>query len=158
MKLGVKLPLAFAAGLMLVVAAALFGIHSLNQSIEVYGTKVQQNVASERAVAAMLNAFKVQVQEWKNTLLRGKEPKKLDKHWGDFQAQERVVAELVKGLLASLPDGQSKSLVEQFGRAHVAMGEGYRKGFEAFKAASFDSAAGDAAVAGVDREPAKLLA
>ncbi len=158
MKLGVKLPLGFAAGLTLVVAAALFGIHSLNQSIDVYGTTVQQNVANERAVAAMLNAFKVQVQEWKNTLLRGKEPKKLDKHWDDFQAQERIVAELAMGLLASLPEGQSKSLVEQFGRAHAKMGEGYRKGFEAFKAAGFDPAVGDAAVAGVDREPAKLLA
>jgi methyl-accepting chemotaxis protein-1 (serine sensor receptor) len=158
MKLGVKLPLAFAAGLTLVVAAALFGIHSLNQSIDVYGTKVQANVANERAVASMLNAFKVQVQEWKNTLLRGKEPKKLDKHWDDFQAQERLVAELAKGLLGSLPDGESKSLVEQFGRAHVKMGEGYRKGFEAFKAANFDADVGDTAVAGVDREPAKLLA
>ena len=38
------------------------------------------------------------------------------------------------------------------------MGEGYRKGFEAFKAASFDPSIGDKAVAGVDREPAKLLA
>jgi len=158
MKLGVKLPLAFAAGLTLVVAAALFGIHSLNQSINIYGTHVQQNVANERAVAAMLNTFKVQVQEWKNTLLRGKEPKKLEKHWNDFQAQEHNVAGLAKGLLASLPDGESKTLIEQFGQAHLKMGEGYRKGFEAFKASGFDAAVGDAAVAGVDREPAKLLA
>ncbi len=158
MKLGVKLPLAFAAGLTLVVAAALFGIHSLNQSIDVYGTQVQANVANERAVASMLNAFKVQVQEWKNTLLRGSDPKKLEKHWDDFQSQERVVAELAKGLQVSLPEGQSKSLVEQFARAHRTMGEGYRKGFEAFKAANFDPTIGDKAVAGVDREPAKLLA
>ena len=158
MKLEVKLPLAFAAGLTLVVAAALFGIHSLNQSIDVYGTKVQRNVANERAVAAMLNTFKVQVQEWKNTLLRGSDPKKLDKHWDDFQAQERVVAELAKSLHVSLPEGESKSLVEQFARAHLKMGEGYRKGFEAFKAANFDPSIGDKAVAGVDREPAKLLA
>ena len=158
MKLGVKLPLAFAAVLTLVVAVALFGIHGLNQSIDVYRTHVQANVANERAVASMLNAFKVQVQEWKNTLLRGKDPKKLDKHWGDFQAQERAVDALAKSLLVSLPDGQSKSLVEKFNRAHAKMGEGYRKGFEAFKAAGFDPTAGDAAVAGVDREPAKLLA
>ena len=37
------------------------------------------------------------------------------------------------------------------------MGVDYRKGFDAFKAAEFESAAGDAAVAGMDREPARLL-
>ena len=37
------------------------------------------------------------------------------------------------------------------------MGEGYRRGFDAFKAAGFEPSAGDAAVAGVDREPAALL-
>jgi len=158
MKLAVKLPLGFAAGLTLVVAAALFGIHSLNQSIDVYGTKVQANVANERAVAAMLNAFKVQVQEWKNTLIRGKDLKKLDKHWAEFQAQERAVADLAKGLLVALPESESRSLVERFARAHAAMGEGYRKGFEAFTAANFDAGVGDTAVAGVDREPSKLLA
>ena len=38
------------------------------------------------------------------------------------------------------------------------MGVDYRKGFDAFKAAQFDPTAGDAAVAGMDREPARLLA
>ena len=37
------------------------------------------------------------------------------------------------------------------------MGEGYRKGFAAFKAAGADPVAGDAVVAGVDRVPAQLL-
>ena len=48
--------------------------------------------------------------------------------------------------------------MEQFAAAHVKMGVDYRKGFDAFKAAEFDAAAGDAAVAGMDREPARLLA
>jgi methyl-accepting chemotaxis protein-1 (serine sensor receptor) len=37
------------------------------------------------------------------------------------------------------------------------MGQGYRKGFDAFKSSSFDPSAGDAAVAGVDRGPSALL-
>ena len=157
MKLGLKLPLAFAASLTLVVAAALSGIYSLNQSINLYGSQVQANVAHERAVATLLNTFKVQVQEWKNTLLRGSEPKKLDKHWNEFGAQERAVAELAKGLLASLPEGKSKALVEQFANAHAKMGEGYRKGFEVFREANYDPTIGDGAVAGIDREPSNLL-
>jgi len=157
MKLGIKLPIAFAAASLLVASAALFGIHRLNQSLDIYGTTVQANVANERAVADMLVAFKVQVQEWKDTLLRGKDPARLEKHWSAFEKQERIVDDLAKKLIDTLPAGDSKSLVEKFAQAHVTMGAGYRKGFDAFKAAGFDPAAGDAAVAGVDREPAKLL-
>jgi methyl-accepting chemotaxis protein-1 (serine sensor receptor) len=157
MKLGFKIPLAFAISLLLVAAAAMFGIQRLNAAVDTYGSTVQASVDHERQVDAMLVAFKVQVQEWKDTLLRGKDPAKLQKHWGAFQKQEAVVDELAGKLLAVLPDGESKTLVGRFAAAHTAMGAGYRKGFDAFRAAGFDSAAGDAAVAGVDREPAQLL-
>jgi len=157
MKLRFKLPMAFGAAMLLVVAAALFGIHRLTQSLDTYKTTVSANVANERAVSGVLFAFKVQVQEWKDTLLRGKDPKKLEKHWGAFEKQEHSVDDLVGKLQAALPAGESKSLIDQFAQAHAAMGTGYRKGFEAFKAANYDPAAGDAAVAGVDREPARLL-
>lgn len=48
-------------------------------------------------------------------------------------------------------------MVAKFAQAHTAMGAGYRKGFEDFKAAAFDPTVGDAAVAGIDRDPTKLL-
>jgi len=150
MKYRYKLPLAFGAAMFLLVAASLFDIFSLNRALNTYGTQVQAKVQSERAVNAMLLAFKVQVQEWKDTLLRGKDPKRLEKHWGAFENQERAVDDLVRTLQATLPDGESRALVDRFGSAHVAMGEGYRRGLEAFKGAIFDAAAGDAAVAGVD--------
>ena len=157
MKLATKLPLAFATVLLLMLSAALYGIYSLNQSLNTYRTTVQENNDNERAVADMGAAFKVQVQEWKNTLLRGKDPKQLDKYWGAFAKQERDVAARAKKLHALLPEGESKTLVDKFAQAHVKMGESYRKGFDAFKAASFDAAVGDAAVQGMDREPTKLL-
>lgn len=157
MKLSLKVPLAFAGALLLVAAGGLFGIHQLNLSLGVYSGAVQTDTANERAVNDMLVAFKVQVQEWKDTLLRGKDAGKLEKHWGAFQKQETKVDELAQKLLATLPDGESKDLVRKFADAHKLMGVGYRTGFETFKTAGFDSTAGDAAVAGVDREPAKLL-
>ncbi len=61
MKLRVKLPLAFSSATLLVAAAALLGISGLNRSLAVYGTTVQAHAADERAVAAMLFAFKMQV-------------------------------------------------------------------------------------------------
>ncbi|MGF6753331.1 methyl-accepting chemotaxis protein [Paraburkholderia sp. GAS334] len=157
MKLSIKLPLAFAAALFLMFAGAMYGIFSLNRSIGQYNTTVQSNVANERVVSSTLTTFRLQVQEWKDTLLRGKDPAKLDKYWTAFGERERVVDERVKQLQAALPAGKSHTLIDQFANAHAAMGIGYRKGFDAFKAAGFDPTVGDAAVAGVDREPARLL-
>ncbi len=158
MNLKLKLPLTFTGVLAALMGAALIGIYSLNRSVDVYEVDVTAQHAHERAIGELLVTFKTQVQEWKDTLLRGKDPAKLDKHWGAFATQQSAVDDKARALLAVLPPGDSRRLVEQFAAEHVKMGEGYRKGFDAFKAAGFDSAAGDAAVAGVDREPARLLA
>jgi len=157
MKLSLKLPLASAAALLLVLGAALYGIYSLNQSLNTYATTVQASNDNERTSNNLAVAFKTQVQEWKNTLLRGRDPKALEKHWSAFDKIEREMAEGVRKLVAGLPAGEARSLVEKFAASHTAMGQSYHKGFEAFKAAGFDAAAGDAAVHGMDREPAKLL-
>ena len=157
MKISLKLPLAFAAALALVLAAALFGIYRLNQSLATYSGSVSRSNDSERQVAHLLTGFKVQVQEWKNVLIRGKDPKQLERYWGAFEKQERSIAEGAARLKAELPEGEGKALVEKFAQAHATMGAGYRKGYEAFKAGGFDVAVGDAAVAGIDREPARLL-
>ena len=157
MKLALKLPLAFAAALLLMFAGAIYGIASLNHSIVEYNTTVQARVADERAVTNMLVTFKTQVQEWKDTLLRGEDPNKLDKYWGAFLAREQTVADQAKALQASLPAGKSRDLITQFAAAHTEMGKGYRKGHDMFVAASFDPTVGDKVVAGVDREPARLL-
>ena len=157
MNLRLKLPLTIGAILATLMGAALIGIYSLNQTVSTYEIEVGAQHAHERAVSAMLVTFKTQVQEWKDSLLRGKDPAKLEKHWGAFAKREADVDEQARALLAKLPPGESRSLVEQFAAAHVKMGVDYRKGFDAFKAAEFDAAAGDAAVAGMDREPARLL-
>ncbi|HEY9064430.1 MAG TPA: methyl-accepting chemotaxis protein [Burkholderiaceae bacterium] len=157
MKLSIKLPLAFAAVLLLMLAAALYGIYSLNQSLNAYETTVKASSDNERAIDDLTIAFKVQVQEWKNALLRGKKAEDLEKHWGAFGKQDAAVSQGAKKLQATLPDGDSKVLLSKFAEAHAKMGESYRKAFEAFKAAGFDPAVGDAAVHGMDREPVKLL-
>ncbi|HKR47793.1 MAG TPA: methyl-accepting chemotaxis protein [Paraburkholderia sp.] len=157
MKLSRKIPLAFAASLTLMSAGALYGIHTLNQAIDTYRTTVQDAAANERMVSATLVEFKLQVQEWKDTLLRGKDPQKLDRYWSAFRKREHTVNDLAAALETKLPEGEARTLVAQFAEAHEAMGQGYRKGFEAFKAAGADPVAGDTVVAGVDRAPAQLL-
>ena len=157
MKLTFKLPLAFAAALFLMFAGAMYGLYAMHRSIDEYNDLVRVHVANERMASNILVNFKLQVQEWKDILLRGKDPAKFDKGWAAFEKQESLVDTQTKALLASLEEGGTRGLVEQFATAHVQMGGGYRKGLEAFKEAGFEPTAGDKAVAGVDREPARLL-
>ncbi|WP_367848922.1 methyl-accepting chemotaxis protein [Rhodoferax sp. WC2427] len=157
MKLSLKLPLAFAAAMVLVLCAALFGIYQLNQSLATYQTTVQERYSNERAIGHLLNDFKVQVQEWKNVLLRGKNPEPLARYWKAFETKEAEIAKAASTLQQSLPPGDARGLVERFAQSHQTMGAAYRKGLEAFKAADFDPTVGDKAVQGMDREPAKLL-
>ncbi len=157
MKLRFKLPLAFAGMLLLVLAAALFGIRELNQSLTLYGTDVQAHVAHERAVGRIENQFKTQVQEWKNTLLRGQQPEQLNKYWKAFQDIERDVAQEARTLDQQLPEGASKTLMTQFIAAHAKMGQAYRSAFDKFVASGHQAPVGDEAVKGMDREPSKFL-
>ncbi|MBT9514871.1 MAG: HAMP domain-containing protein [Acidovorax sp.] len=157
MKLSLKLPLAFTVALLLLFAAALFGISRLNQALDTYQTTVAQSFENERLASTMLNDFKVQVQEWKNVLLRGKDPAQLTRYWAAFEKQEKTIKEEAQKLMAALPPGDGRERVAQFAQAHDRMGAAYRKGFEAFKAADHDPQAGDKAVAGMDREPSQLL-
>ncbi|MDP3205558.1 MAG: methyl-accepting chemotaxis protein [Hydrogenophaga sp.] len=157
MKLSLKLPLAFAATLALVIAAALFGIHSLNQSIKTFETEVHESHQNAAAASHLLSQFKTQVQEWKNTLLRGKDPAQLDRYWKAFNKIEGEMADTSKQLSLQLPAGEAQDLVKQFAAAHLTMGQNYRAAFETFKASDFDHAVGDKAVSGMDREPTRLL-
>ncbi len=157
MKLTLKLPLAFATAMLVLLCAALYGIYNLNQATHTYGTTLQTSQQNAATASDLLADFKTQVQEWKNTLLRGKDAATLERHWGAFNRIETEMRPTLQDLAARLPAGEARTLVEQFTQAHATMGTNYRRAFESFKAADFDPTVGDKAVSGMDREPAKLL-
>ena len=156
MKLSRKLPLGFAAVTLLVACAGLFGMAQMNRSLDTYRQAVAIEGQSQQ-VEALLSNFRKQLQEWKNTLLRGKDEAERAKYWDAFQKTEAEVAADVKALHAALPSGEVATLVERFGDAHAQMGADYRRGYQDFVAGGLDPAAGDVAVKGKDREPAELL-
>jgi methyl-accepting chemotaxis protein len=157
MKLSQKLPLAFIAISLVAAAAGLFGIYKMSQSADTYAQVIAVDYGNEQLAASMQVRFKSQVQEWKDVLLRGKNPEQLNNYWTAFQADEKSVAEQAAKLQAALPDGEARTLASDFIQAHQRMGVDYRKGLDAFKAADFDSAAGDGAVKGMDRPPTELI-
>ncbi len=147
---------AVGVGIVLFVMISGIAISLLSGTISDYNRLIAGSVAQERSINHMNYQFKTQVQEWKNVLLRGKDPAKLAQYWGQFETLHREIQEQGTQLKASLK-GDSRTKVEAFLVAHnTALGH-YRAGLEAFKAAGFDPAAGDVAVTGIDREPSKLL-
>lgn len=157
MKLGTKLPLVMAVTIAIVACAGLFGIQRLNAVAGTYARVIDVDYAAMIQSAQIAESFKTQVQEWKNTLLRGKDPRQLEKYWRSFLKEEEEVATAARRLQASLPAGEAKQLVGQFVEAHGRMGTGYRAGYAAFVAADFKPSAGDEAVKGMDRAASELL-
>lgn len=102
--------------------------------------------------------FKTQVQEWKNVLLRGKDPAALDKHWSAFEQLERDIQGRLDSLIKNnSQDGVLSVKISRLKDEMKLLGTNYRKGKEAFVASGFDAAAGDAAVKGIDRAAATQL-
>lgn len=157
MKLKLKIPLAFAAALMLMFLGALYGIYALNKSVKTYQTTVQAYTTNERLLSQVLVDQKLQVQEWKNILIRGKNPAALNKHWEGFQTHEHHVDDLMADLKKKLPAGQSRDLFDKFAAAHAEMGVKYREGLGSFKLSGFDPQARDNSTTGIDVEGAALL-
>ena len=153
----VKILLSYLFAAALVTAAAFVGIAGMQSGIRRFEVDVQALHDAQVQVLSMQVQFKIQVQEWKDLLLRGRDPAKLQQYWEAFQKQESAVQQTANELQKTLPPGAATDLLRDFAEAHRKLGEGYRTGFAAYQAASFDSAAGDKAVAGIDRPPTALL-
>jgi len=152
-----KLLAATVGALGVVILAALGGFAALWGSVKTFDETSQVSVGQERLVRDMTVEFKRQVQEWKDVLLRGKDPALLDKHWAAFIQREAAIEKSGGKLAQEIADAKARDIVAQFLKAHKEMGEAYRRGLQAYKSAGADYAAGDAAVKGMDRAPTELL-
>lgn len=156
MNLSRKLPIYFASVAIAVACAGLFGLSQLNSSISTYHDALT-DYSEAQEVETILSTFKTQVQEWKNTLLRGKNDGDRAKYWKAFADSESEVAAQTAALIAKIEPGEARSLLLKFAQAHAQMGNDYRKGYGTFTDAAFDATIGDAAVKGKDRSPTELL-
>lgn len=145
------------AGSIAIILALFASYNAANNGMNGLEKLIEKDIASERAVKLMLADFKTQVQEWKNTLLRGHDQGDREKYWKRFQEREADVQNEGQALLNMLSDPEVEAVIERFIRTHKTMGVSYRDGFNAFVAQNYDHKVGDRAVQGIDREPAKLL-
>ncbi len=157
MKLSLKLPLAFAAAIGLLLLGGLFGILQLTSSVNFYQHTVMNAVAADRTAADVDSHFSTAIQEWKNVLLRGKEPKDQARYWASHVKEMGEVDKHMRALDKLLAPGTAKDTLKKLEPALKSASERYQKAFEAYKAANADPVAGDQSARGADRDAAVLL-
>ena len=142
--------------LMLLIALGCFKF--LSGNIQAYQDLLSQEMLAASEVDKANLEFKAQVQEWKNLLLRGADATAADKHWNLFIDQEAKVQNSLEQLLAVPALGSDiQQQASYLKDEHRRLGQAYRQGRGAFLAANADSAAGDAAVKGIDRETSEQM-
>jgi methyl-accepting chemotaxis protein len=142
-----KLLGALSLGLAVVVLCALAGLGSawLNLS-----TTIPPEVASNANAEALQREFRMQVQEWKNVLLRGGDEALRTKHLAAFDAQGGKARALAEGLSAA-SDADTARLAKAFLAQHATLEQDYHGALEAFAASGYNPVDGDILVRGKDR-------
>ncbi len=141
----------------------LFGISESRKALTEVRTEVADRgaflvKATDLARSSQVN-FKIQVQEWKNTLLRGNDTAQFDKYWGRFQEREAIVQDNLKELSSLLarydvPDDE----VQTAAASHLGLGNAYRKAIQSYDSENpMAHRIVDKLVKGIDRAPTKEI-
>ncbi|KAF2410324.1 methyl-accepting chemotaxis protein [Pseudomonas antarctica] len=141
---------------MLLIALACFNF--LSNGVQSYRSLIDGPLLTSQLIDEANLQFKVQVQEWKNVLLRGKQPQDLEKYWGQFQDRQRDVQGILTRLVTQTQDDPALSRrIDNLRQEHLQLGAAYQKGRDAYVAAGGDPTAGDNAVKGVDRATSEQM-
>ncbi|MBD9358757.1 methyl-accepting chemotaxis protein [Methylomonas albis] len=152
-----KLLMAYACSAIVIVIIGAFSFFGLYKALNSYRQDVNKMQDKALTVLHIQSEFKIQVQEWKNVLLRGKDNQKRDKYWQSFQEKEAAVRQDSENLAESLPVGKAKTKLNEFIAAHQKLTQDYRQGLAAYIEAGADPYIGDQAVTGIDRAATNLL-
>jgi methyl-accepting chemotaxis protein-1 (serine sensor receptor) len=162
LKIGVRLGLLGAFFFVALAVVATSGWRALADSNQRSADAMARSVAMSQAIDTARSAqveFKIQVQEWKNILIRGNDPAQLDKYSAAFvKGGENTRAELQR--LAALLDKLrlGTPLVDEAVKTQNELVARYMAALKKFDPAQADSAhVVDNLVKGMDREPTKKI-
>ena len=115
-------------------------------------------VQSVDSARQMQVTFKKEVQAWKDVLIRGSDPAKLQKYSDEFRTESGNVKAMAQKLESEIPDTEIHGLIANFEQAHNDLGEKYAAGLQAFiQSKGLDVKGTDGLVAGQDRAPTDLV-
>lgn len=143
------------------MAVAIYTALHLRETANSFDKLTHNEVHLEEVALLSHIAFKTQIQEWKNVLLRGHDPEQNKKYWDRFQDKQKEVQQQVGKLVTELRQAnypELAKLAEEFLASHKQLGTAYAKGKAEYEAAGFDFKVGDKAVKGIDRAPSKSMA
>lgn len=143
-------------GIISLGAISTLSFFALSSNVGTFERLIKEDIFAAHEADAMTIDFKIQVQEWKNLLLRGHDQEKRDKYWKKFQQQHQKVQEEGASIIKHSSSDEVKALTSAFLNAHQALLAKYEAGYQAFINSNFDHKAGDKAVSGIDREPTKM--
>jgi len=149
-----------AFGLFFLGFIAFVQIRAYNTIVNTNEVNIQHRSTLASEVEQTAVAFKSQIQEWKNILIRGNDEEKFNRHITGFNAEEKGVREhLAKAIELQKALGQSTKDMEVFQREHADLGKNYRDALVNFKA--IDSESGkkvDRLVMDMDHEATRQMA
>ena len=141
-----------------VLGSALLFLWVYNQSIKQYNNTIfLQNKIEYLALEAQ-DSFKRQVQEWKNILLRGKNPQDYQRYHNSFIQQfeeTQIISDRLRNLINK--DSLAYPLINEFISKHKAVLAEYQIALIIFKQSDYNAKLADEVVRGIDREPDLVL-
>ncbi|SBV35504.1 Chemotaxis protein [uncultured Stenotrophomonas sp.] len=143
-----KLVGSLSIGLFVILLCALAGLGSAWLSLS---TDVPTEVAQAADGEKLSRVFRVQVQEWKNILIRGHDPEQRVKYVAAFDKQGKEASELATALAEALVDDTARQLARDFVDQHEELEANYHAALEQFAAGGYNTQEGDSLVVGMDR-------
>jgi signal transduction histidine kinase len=159
-RMGIAAKLGLVMGAMTVITALVAGVlfAQLRQVTTTYDGILGSEVRSALQARQMQVEFKKQVQEWKDILLRGSDPKDLATYTQQFHDRSAAVDRLGHDLVAATADDAVRGEVTGFLGEHAALDASYEAALAPFVAAGAkDPTVPDRAVRGQDRPPTARL-
>ncbi len=145
-----KLLLVVLGALLLLSLASVYTTSRLIFNLKQYDEVIHITLTAQKLALEANVEFKRQVQEWKNTLIRGANPDQMAKYWKSFNDKHAATQVIVKELITMLEDRpELKKIANQFLSDHSKMQTAYAQGREKYIAAKFDISVGDASVSGI---------
>ena len=162
LKIGTKLLLMGGFMSALLVAVGMYLLHdisSTNGMMVANITTAQTYTQAVRGADDIELHFKKQVQEWKDTLLRGYKAEDFAKYRENFKGQESEVQNSAKELKAVMTKlNLDTAKIDEFMTKHAELGAKYREALGHYSSGDIQSAhVVDTMVRGMDREPTELV-
>lgn len=146
----------------ILAAVGLAGVAQLGSFSDATGKSLletRQGIDALVAVGRADAAFKTQVQEWKNILIRGNDAAQYTRYLKGFEESETAVRAHLALVGKALDTAETRLKLDELGKAHDELGRRYREALNTFDASDPETGKQvDRAVRGMDRAFSEGLA